>query len=111
MQHTLPAYVMVLSNNNFETLEEIIMNKYRKFLTLYDLLENYSSDIDTLKYTITKKNKLKIQLLVKDINSISMLYDNIQDNIQIRHTYDDISIWKDDNTIYIEIIKEEPVSC
>ena len=44
----MPAYITELSDNDFEVLEEIFIEKYNKFIHLYWLLKEYSENISLL---------------------------------------------------------------
>ena len=92
-----------LMSDNFEILEEIFEYKYRKFVSLYWLISEYSDCITSMKYKNTKKETLKIDItlsskvdkLVKKINK-----SNISEDSQL-------TVDVDGDTIKIEITKQE----
>ena len=54
----MPAYITELSDNDFEVLEEIFIEKYNKFIHLYWLLKEYSENISQLQYNSSSKDEL-----------------------------------------------------
>lgn len=50
MKEDLIEYICALSDNKPEVLEQIIDNKYRKFMKFFKLVRRYSDDIVKLKY-------------------------------------------------------------
>lgn len=101
MKKNISEFVTNLSNGDFSVLEDIFENKYRKFLSVYWMICNYSNNIKSLEYKKTKKDKLKINLTV-DINPLEIL-DNINNSI----SEDNVNIKCEKNTIYIIINGEE----
>ena len=65
MRNSLVEYVRNMSNDDYDILTEIIDRKYRKFIKLYFLLEEYSEDADDL----TEDEDLADILLSFDFNS------------------------------------------
>lgn len=47
---TIPDYLNMLSNNDFDNLEKIFSNHYIKFIKIYRILESNMDDIDSLSY-------------------------------------------------------------
>lgn len=103
MKKSIPEYINVLSEDNYEIFEEIFINKYRKFMYLYWLITDFDEYIDTLKYKTTKKDKLKIVMYLKDIDT-----DYVLSRLQDKSSNDEnVLIYIEDDKIKIEIIKEE----
>jgi hypothetical protein len=103
MKKTMTEYISVLSDNDFLVLEDIIGNKYRKFLTLYWMLKDYSDYIYSLKYKESKHDILKIEVCFSNIKTekvLNKLHKKIPDNYTIL-------IYDKKEKIYIEISKEE----
>lgn len=101
VKQNLADYMTSLSDNNYDILEEIFLNKYRKFITLYWLLSKYSEYIDSLKYCETDKDILKIEcILNKKENKV---FSKLQSESDGENTV----ITKDGNNIFITISTEE----
>ena len=61
MKKSITDYLYALSENDYDSLYEIISQKYRKFVRVYWLLKEYSDNIIAFKYKEkTDKDKLKI---------------------------------------------------
>ena len=97
MHSSMPAYITELSDNDFDILEEIFIDKYQKFIQLYWLLKEYSNNIARLQYNNSDKNELNISMKVVNIKPdviISELSENIDDG-------DDIKIYNNKKIIQI----------
>ena len=97
MHSSMPAYITELSDNDFDILEEIFIDKYQKFIQLYWLLKEYSNNIARLQYNNSDKNELNISMKVVNIKPdviISELSENIDDG-------DDITIYNNKKIIQI----------
>ena len=99
MKKSMTDYLCMLSDNNYDTLYEIIRLKYRKFIRIYWLLKDYSENITVLKYKEkTDKDRLKITVSFSDIdmdsvaNKIRSCIDNDSDEIYIDIHKNDIDI-------------------
>ncbi len=106
MKKSMSEYVTALSDNNFDILEEIFTNKYRKFVQLYWLINGYSDYITSLSYKETKKEILKVDLTLTKLkvnNVMEELSKSIPDD-------SDILIWNEKKIIHIEITKNESVA-
>lgn len=53
MAFNIPNYLMSLSDNDGEKLEEIISNYYEEFLSTYWIIKKYNTEVDTSKYKKT----------------------------------------------------------
>lgn len=103
MHSSMPAYITELSDNDFDILEEIFIDKYQKFIQLYWLLKEYSDNIARLQYNNSDKNELNISMKVVNIKPdviISELSENIDDG-------DDITIYNNKKIIQICIKDSE----
>ena len=103
MHSSMPAYITELSDNDFDILEEIFIDKYQKFIQLYWLLKEYSDNIARLQYNNSDKNELNISMKVVNIKPdviISELSENIDDG-------DDIKIYNNKKIIQICIKDSE----
>ena len=103
MKKKMTAYMSILSEGDFSIFEEIITNKYRKFIEFFWLLKEYSDNISALKYKDSPKNVLKIEVTMASINIDEVLQDmqeKITDN-------ENILIYNNGKKINIEIKKEE----
>lgn len=54
MKQNMPSYACVLSNGDYDILEEIFEDKFFEFIECYWLLREYTNYITMMKY---KKNK------------------------------------------------------
>ena len=70
MKASLSEYMKALSGDQFSILEEIIQHKYRKFMSFFDLINEYSDDIESMKYNFTDQNTLDIELSMKTKRSL-----------------------------------------
>ena len=103
MHSSMPAYITELSDNDFDILEEIFIDKYQKFIQLYWLLKEYSNNIARLQYNNSDKNELNISMKVVNIKPdviMSELSENIDDG-------DDIKIYNNKKIIQICIKDSE----
>lgn len=103
MHSSMPAYITELSDNDFDILEEIFIDKYQKFIQLYWLLKEYSDNIARLQYNNSDKNELNISMKIVNIKPdviISELSENIDDG-------DDITIYNNKKIIQICIKDSE----
>ena len=103
MKQNMPEYITVLSDNNYDVFEEIFLDKYEKFIELFWLIKNFSDNTKTLKYKTTKKNILKIELVVENITAKEVL-SSIKKKIKGR---DNIKAVLKNDVINIEICSEE----
>ena len=103
MKQNMPEYITVLSDNNYDVFEEIFLDKYEKFIELFWLIKNFSDNTKTLKYKTTKKNILKIELVVENISAKEVL-SSIKKKIKGR---DNIKAVLKNDVINIEICAEE----
>ena len=102
MNKSMTDYISSLSENDYEILEEIFEDKYRKFVSLYWLICDYSEYITSLEYKKTKKETLKINITMS--SKVDKLVKKINSNIP---TDGQLNMDVDGNTIIIEITKEE----
>lgn len=65
MKASLSEYIKALSGEQFSILEELIQHKYRKFMSFFNLIYEYSDDIEKMKYNFTDQNTLDIELSMK----------------------------------------------
>ena len=105
MKNTMTDYVAALSDQDFEILEDIFENKYLKFITLYNIINSYSDYISNLKYKKTKKEILKIEVVINKKN-IDDVMEEINDYIS-SEDIDNVLICNEGNVIKIEIEKDE----
>lgn len=103
MKRNMPEYISVLSDNNYEIFEEIFNDKYKNFIEMYWLIRNFSDNTKSLKYKTTKKNILKIELVVENIDTKKVL-SSIKKKIKDKNNIN-VEI-KDDDIIKMEIYSE-----
>lgn len=69
MKKSMTDYVSALSGSNMEVFEDIIANKYRKFVKFFKIMKDYSEYITKLNYEFSDKNTLSIEItLTKGIS-------------------------------------------
>ena len=74
-------YLSSMSNNDFDKLESIIKNHYRKFLRFYHVLRDYSEECKAFEYEFTSKNKLEAVIKFKKGTDIDDIVSNIQKSL------------------------------
>lgn len=62
MKKSMMNYISVLTEEDYDTLEDIIANKYKKFVTLYWILREFSSYIAMLQYKKSSPDTMSIQI-------------------------------------------------
>ena len=93
---TIPDYLLSLSGDDFDNLEDIFSNHYCKFVKIYRILEKHLDDIESMSYTndndsltinasITKK-KSKDIIEVLDITILDF------DNVYFSNDKNDITL-------------------
>lgn len=103
MKQNMPEYISVLSDNNYDIFEEIFIDKYKNFIEMYWLIRNFSENTKSLKYKTTKKNILKIELIVENID-VNKVLSSIKKEIKDKNNIN-VEL-KDSDKIKIEIYSE-----
>lgn len=103
MKKSMPEYMKVLSDDDYEIMEELFTEKYRKFTELYWLIRDFSDYITSLRYKKTKKDILKITMTLTKID-IDQVMGLIDEKIE---SNDHVSVWNEKKVIHIEIHKDE----
>ena len=62
MKASLTSYISNLSGGELSILEDIILEKYKKFKKFYWLIKPYSDHINNMKYNFTDSNILDIEI-------------------------------------------------
>ena len=72
MKKSMINYISVITEEDYDILEDIISNKYKKFVTLYWILREFSSYIAMLQYKKSSPDTLNILIRFagKDVNKI-----------------------------------------
>lgn len=105
MEKTIPSYMVSLSENSFEKLEELFEFQYSKFIYVYWLINGYYKETESLKFKTKSDGEiLKIDLVLSDKFDVKPIIADIKNNID-----DDtnIKISHKKNVINIEISKNE----
>ena len=102
MKKSLVDYVKLLCKNNYKILEDILVNKFRKFISLYWLLEKYDEKIKDLQYNESEEDVLLINIKVTK----KSLGDILED-LEKRAMDDNITYYQDDKDICIRIVRHE----
>ena len=105
MKKSMSEYIAILSESNYEILEEIFEDKYKKFISIYWLIRDYSDYITSLKYKKTKKDILKIEITLTK-NNIDKVMKKIKSDI---NSDSNVLVSNEGKIIKIEITKEESV--
>ena len=106
MEKSIPSYMVSLSDNNFETLEELFEFMYSKCIHMYWILKDYSDDIEKLTYkSKDKKGTLKIEIVLSNKEDPKTVVNNIKKSVNDNDAEIKISYKK--NVINIEISKNE----
>ena len=79
MKASLSEYIKELSGNELFVLEEIISKKYRKFMSFFNLICEYSEDIEKMKYNFTDNNILDIELSMKTTSKRSLKEEMVEE--------------------------------
>lgn len=86
MKKSMIDYISVLTEKDYDTLEDIISNKYKKFITLYWILRDFSSYIAMLQYKKSSPDTMSIVIrfagpdvlkLIKLLESEVSKYENV----------------------------------
>lgn len=104
MKKSMPEFITALSDNNFDVLEEIFLDKFLKFSQLYWLLKDYSDYITSLSYKETKKDKLKVEVTFAKLKMDKILSEL---NESISEDANNILIWNNKKILHIEITRDE----
>lgn len=102
MKKSQVDYMKLLSKGRFPILEEIFVNKFRKFISLYWMLEKYDDKIKDMIYNESEEDILMIHIKASK-KSIS----DILSDLEKRSMDEGISYYQDKNDICIKIIRHE----
>ena len=83
MKATLTEFISVLSKKNRKTLEDLLANKYRKFIKFFYLMKDYTDNIEKLKYNFSSKEILNIDIIFSkkvDVDLKKKLLDIMEEN-------------------------------
>ena len=64
MNESLTDYAAALSGSDMDTLDDIITNKYRKFLKFFSLVRDHTEDIKKLERRVKSQEKKQKQSLL-----------------------------------------------
>lgn len=73
MKKSMIDYISVLTEDDYDTLEDIIANKYKKFVTLYWILREFSSYIAMLQYKKSSPETMNIQIRFAGTDVIKLI--------------------------------------
>lgn len=83
MKASLTDYASALAAEDPAIIEELIGKKYRKFIRFFALLRDYTDDIVKLKYELSGKDSLSVQITFTKEVSLSEkkeLIDEMREN-------------------------------
>jgi len=105
MERNLATYIKVLSDDDYDIFEDIFLEKYRKFIYLYNIINRYSDIITKLKYEMSDNDILKIEFSVSkkktsDILSEIQNYTDSESSMGCKY-------WNKGKSIFIELTKDE----
>lgn len=104
---TIPEFFLSLGDGNFEVLEEIIRDKYFKFITTYWLLKKYEEEITSVSYKQTKKEKLKLQVEFSEKANAKKIRDEMKEKVKEDDLETIVSLKLSGKTLSIEITRNE----
>ena len=72
MKKSLTDYISALTGTSTEMFEDLIENKFRKFLKFFEIVKDYSEYIKKLDYEVSDKDALivKIEFTKDDLQNI-----------------------------------------
>lgn len=65
MKPDLVEYICALSNNQLEIVDEILVKKYKKFISFFELIRDYGDDITDLIYNLSDVNTLDVTITMR----------------------------------------------
>lgn len=105
MKKEMSDYINGMTENNLETLEQIITLQYRKFIQFYKLVEEYSGIITKVKYEFISPSSLDVLLVLNTKRDLSNLKKELEKSME-KSKYDgSVKVVK--KNIFISIILEE----
>lgn len=105
MKKDMTSYINSMTENNFETLKQIISLQYRKFVKFYKIVAPYSSSIEKLKYQFKSANSLDVYLILdskKDAKGLKQELESLMEKYDCNG-----SVELDKKDIFISIIMDE----
>ena len=85
MKKDMITCIRTLSEDEFDTLEDIICNKYKKFCNLYWMIREYSDNISRIKYDKkSSKDLLKIELEIIGMD-ITYVLNELSEKVETTH--------------------------
>lgn len=103
MKKSMLDYISVLTEEDYDVLEEIISNKYKKFVTLYWILREFSNYIAMLQYKKSSHDSLMIQIRFAGTN-----IDGLIKLLKIEASkYQNVVVSTDNRLINLSITKDE----
>lgn len=104
MAKSMTEQVIELSDNDFDKLEEIFLDKYQKFIQLYWLLYGWDALIDQLIYNDSEASVLVVDVELSSDAKPAEQMKKIKSAIK---EMDNVTCSRKKNRIRIEISKEE----
>lgn len=105
MKKEMSDYINGMTENNLETLEQIITLQYRKFIQFYKLVKEYSGIITKVKYQFISPSSLDVLLVLNTKRDLSNLKKELEKSME-KSKYDgSVKVVK--KNIFISIILEE----
>ena len=69
MKKSLTDYISALTGTSTEMFEDLIGNKFRKFLKFFEIVKDYSEYIKKLDYEVSDKDALIVKIeFTKDVS-------------------------------------------
>lgn len=78
MKATLTEFISVLSKKDRKILEDLLSNKYRKFIKFFYLVKDYTESIDKIKYNFSDKTVLNVDITFKKKVDIDLKKDLLE---------------------------------
>lgn len=109
MKKTMIDYVNLMSGDDFDTFENIIVHQYIKFIRFYKLVSPFSDVIKDMNYTFNSPVELEVTLLFgKDTDK-----KNVEKNVcdQLTKCGYDGSTKSKSKSLFIKLILDEDTGC
>ena len=105
MKKDMTDYINGMTENNLDTLEQIISLQYKKFMKFYKIVEPYSSSIEKVKYQFESPLSLDVFLILDSKKDAKELKRELESLMEKHDCNGSVEVNKKD--IFISIIMDE----
>lgn len=106
MKKNIAVYLNTISENDYDTLEEIVIDKYQQFMDAYWYLREYSDYISRLQYKKTKKHNLKLEISIVKL-PMNEVVEEIKKRIPEVSKKNDVELSYEGRVLYLTIKRKE----